>query len=247
MRTRWIVIATLLAGCSDAPPSIIAWGPTLSMQAPDDLLTRARASLASGHVDPQLLVALRAAAAGDARIARAVRILDAIDDPMAEVPEPEPPRGDVPLDVPRLAVATAPPGPKTTPAASSKSRSSKSGASSPAATAPKRSAPPAVRARLEKLGLSKTSRGAALSLRGSGGLVVGVASQPASGIVRLVMEADAAGSALSSRPKIAGAQVTAVRRTGKTVFVTLSLERGWSLGGIVRTKSGARVDLRRPA
>ena len=95
--------------------------------------------------------------------------------------------------------------------------------------------------------MSTTKKGAALSLRGSGGLVVGVASQPSSGIVRLVMDAEASTGALRSRPRITGARVTGIRRTGKTVFVTLSLDPGWSLRGIVRTRAGARVDLNRPA
>jgi hypothetical protein len=52
---------------------------------------------------------------------------------------------------------------------------------------------------------------------------------------------------LKARPRVDGARVTGVRRTGRSVFVTLSLDPGWRLGTIVRSSSGARVNLRRPA
>jgi hypothetical protein len=100
---------------------------------------------------------------------------------------------------------------------------------------------------VRRLDLRKTRSGATLTVHASSGVRVGVASQPGSGIVRLVVEAGADAAALSARPRIEGARVTGVRKTGDSVFVTLALDPGWVLGGIDRFSGGARIKLRAQA
>ncbi|MEM6291736.1 MAG: hypothetical protein AAGA54_10740 [Myxococcota bacterium] len=233
------LLVGLSAGCAvDAPAHTWSQGLAQVQVQPDALLVRARQSLHAGHIDPAALAQLRAS--GTPAHRRAVRVLDVMAAPRPSAPAPAE-ADDAALTAPRIKLATAPPQPATT--APSRARSTTKAVATAAPSRPVA----ARRATLQGLGLSKTQRGAALSLRGSGGLVVGVASQPSSGIVRLVMDAEASTSALRSRPKVTGARVTGIRRTGKSVFVTLSLDPGWSLRGIVKTRSGARVDLRRPA
>lgn len=234
-----------LAGCQGsatvAQPMTLALSDALPEAPASDLLARARASLRDGTLDPAMRAAL--AASPLPRDRHAARMLAALDAP-APVEEPPPPPAPGEFgDAPRIKMGTAPPEAP----ARAKPRAPASAPSRPAVAKTAAPPPAAPRARLEKLAMSSTKKGASLSLRGSGGLVVGVASQPSSGIVRLVMDAEASTGALKSRPKISGARVTGIRRTGKTVFVTLALDPGWSLRGIVRTRAGARVDLNRPA
>lgn len=236
--------AVLLVACQSPEPPEAAPAAAAPEAAPAEagsaLLARARASLHDGTIDPALRAAL--AASTDPRDQKAARLLDALDAPSPAVPS-EPPEDNSTLEgAPRIKMGTAPPE-----SAPPKPRAASSAAPTPAPkpTADKPVAKP--RATLEGVGLSSNRKGASLSLRGSGGLVVGVASQPQSGIVRLVMDAEASTAALRARPKVTGARVTGIRRTGKSVFVTLALDPGWSLRGIVRTRSGARVDLRSPA
>mgnify|MGYP000161819896 CR=1 FL=1 len=247
MRAFAALLVLALAGCQSASEPVRTLHTSLvSAEAPadgSDLLRRARASLTDGRVDPAMRAALAASPVAADR--QAARLLAALDAP-TPARAPEPPDKEPLHDAPRIKMGTAPPtgapAPKPTVASASSS------AAKPAATVATAAPTPAKpRAKLERVGLSSNRKGASLSLRGSGGLVVGVASQPASGIVRLVMDAEASTDALRSRPRVNGARVTGIRRTGKTVFVTLALDPGWSLRGIVRTRSGARVDLDSPA
>lgn len=242
-RCSWLVlsIAVAVGGCGGArAPQRLTAGLDALPEAPrSDLLAQARASLTDGTVSPRLRAAL--AASEDPAERQAARLLAALEAPAAVVPEaPEPAPGDFD-EAPRIKMGTAPP--PEAPVAPTKAPEARKAAAPSSSPAPAH----APRARLERVGLASTKKGASLSLRGSGGLVVGVASQPASGIVRLVMDAEASTGALQSRPRVSGARVTGIRRTGKTVFVTLALDPGWSLKGIVRTRSGARVDLTAPA
>lgn len=243
------MLTLLVGGCvgASAPVQPIAGGLTEAMpaQAGSALLARARASLQAGSIDPTMRSAL--AASTLPRDRQAARLLAALDAPAPSLDES--PAAPEELSVaPRIKMGTAPP------EAVAKPRPVQAATAPPAAkprsnAASSATAPPKVRSRakLEGLRLATRRDGASLSLKGSGGLVVGVASQPASGIVRLVMDAEASTSALRARPKITGARVTGIRRTGASVFVTLTLDPGWSLRGIVKTRGGARVDLRSPA
>lgn len=236
-----IGLSIALIGCGGESASLRPFSESLLAALPEpvvsDLLAQARAGLTDGTISPAMRAAL--AASPHAADQQAARVLAALDAPAALAEEPPESPGDL-EDAPRIKMGTAPPEATPTAVRTSTAKSTKS---APVATPP----PAKPRARLERVGLSSTKKGASLSLRGSGGLVVGVASQPTSGIVRLVMDAEASMGVLRSRPRITGARVTGVRRTGKTVFVTLTLDPGWSLRGIVRTRSGARVDLTAPA
>lgn len=239
-----IVVGLSLLGCGEpaasARPGLAGLADVFAGAPDPDLLARARASMHGGALDPAMRAALAASPyPRDRRAARLLAAFDAPEDPQAPDEDDDSPATEL-ADAPRIKMGTQPPA--EAPAPPTRPRAS----AAPAASAPA-SAPVRARAKLERVGLSSTTRGAALSLRGSGGLVVGVASQPASGIVRLVMDAEASTGALRSRPRVRGARVTGIRRTGKTVFVTLTLDPGWSLRGITRTRSGARVELDEPA
>ncbi|MCR9163570.1 MAG: hypothetical protein ACE37F_15820 [Nannocystaceae bacterium] len=243
----FIALCVVLAGCrgdvARARPLTASLTDALPEAPSADLLARARASVRDGAIDPAMRAALAASALPRDR--RAARMLAALEAPAPpEEPAAEPTHGEF-GEAPRIKLGTAPPRVPARPAKAS--ATAPRAAAAPASTTRSAAPPSIARARLEKLAMSTTKKGASLSLRGSGGLVVGVASQPRSGIVRLVMDAEASAGALRARPKISGARVTGIRRTGKTVFVTLSLDPGWSLRGIVRTRAGARVDLNRPA
>lgn len=243
------MLTLLMAGClgGSAPVQPMTAGLAGALPGPrgSALLARARASVHGGAIDPEMRGAL--AASTLPRDREAARLLAALSAPTPVLDEaPEAPE-DL-SDAPRIKMGTAPPEAVASarpvrPASSPPTISKNPPRATPAPTST--STPP--RAKLEGVRLATGRNGASLSLKGSGGLVVGVASQPASGIVRLVMEAEASTAALRARPKITGARVTGIRRTGKSVFVTLTLDPGWSLRGIVKTRGGARVDLRSPA
>lgn len=245
------MLTLLMAGClgASAPVQPMAAGLAGAFPRPTGsaLLARARASVHGGAIDSEMRRAL--AASTVPRDREAARLLAALSAP-APVPDEAPEAPEDLSDAPRIKMGTAPPEavastrpvrPASSPPAISKSTPRAASTPTPTPT------PTRARAKLEGVRLATGRNGASLSLKGSGGLVVGIASQPASGIVRLVMEAEASTAALRARPKITGARVTGIRRTGKSVFVTLTLDPGWSLRGIVKTRSGARIDLRSPA
>ena len=243
------MLTLLVSGCVSASAPVQPMMRGLVTAAPETtasaLLARARASVRDGSIDSVMRDALAASALP--RDQQAARLLAALDAPSpAPQDAPETP-GDL-TDAPRIKMGTAPPeaAPRARPVRAARPPAAVTGKSKTTTSAPP---PPAVRSRAKLEGVRLASRrdGASLSLKGSGGLVVGVASQPASGIVRLVMDAEASTAALRARPRIAGARVTGIRRTGASVFVTLTLDPGWSLRGIVKTRGGARVDLRSPA
>lgn len=205
----------------------------------DPLLAEARASIADGKIAAHLVQALLESDAPAHRRAR--RILSAMqqmDDPgvledaggtVPIVPPPIPTESGTPARVPGTMA------PARTDAEASVSRPSP------------RSKRGAGRASLTRIGLRETRAGATLTLRATGGVVVGVANQHQSGIVRLIVEATGASAkVLDARPSVAGARVTSIRRGSNSIFLTLALDPGWSLGTIRRFSGGARIHLRRP-
>jgi hypothetical protein len=244
---RIVLVAVFVGACShDEAPARVepAFGAVSNVDRGDPLLAAARTALAGGTLDPQMRAALLAS--DDPAHARARRILLAMEDggrATATLPIDPEPTDPAPPQAPRLRVTTPPPEPivpasTTAPAPTTAAMPPPP----PVVLPPLRPAPT-----LRSVGLHRTRAGAALTLTGSGGLVVGVANQPTSGVVHLVMEASAVQGALRARPRIEGARVTGVRKAGSSVFVTLALEPGWRLGRIVRSSSGAKVNLRRPA
>ena len=244
---RLVLVALLATSCSSAAsapvqarPGLTALGD-LEYALTDPLLAAARTALAGGALDPEVRAALLASK--DPAHARAQRILLAMEPgrptvapPIDDAEDPAPQQR-----APMLRVATPPPEPMVP--------ASTAGVPPPGPPPPEAlpAAPPKPTPTLRSVGMQRTRSGASLTLSGSGGLVVGVANQPTSGVVHLVMEASAVEGALRARPRVEGARVIGVRKTGRSVFVTLSLDPGWRLGGIVRSGSGAKVNLRRPA
>lgn len=238
---------------SDAAPGVApaaVGGPAASSLVEGDaLLARARASIRDGRVDAELVRDIRGSS--DPAHARAARLFAAIAGelpPADESPEPDgaplqspglvPPGagGDDPPPVPEEGEPDAEAGPKV------RQVGDDDGSDVPS--------PPATRSRREvsALSLSSNDRGATLTIKAPGGVTVGVANQPASGIVRLVIEgASASPKVTGARPKITGARVTGVRKGQDTVQITLQLDPGWRLDGVKSFSGGARVVLLGPA
>lgn len=220
------------------PPAVVPPG--------DPLLADARASIRAGAVSPEAVARVMAS---DAPVhARARRLLPTIGQPIAAEPELPAPAHDGPsLKAPSLAAAPVDPvsvDPVPVPPA---------GAAAPAPKSkPAPPTPPPVasdgRATVSALKLAKSKKGATLTLRGTGKLMVGTANQLSSGVVHLVVDRASAGSAaVSARPSINGVAVTAVRKGQGTVQITLQLQPGWTLGPIRGFSGGARVTFNPPA
>jgi hypothetical protein len=243
--------------CGDAAPpaSATADGGLTPVEAPepaaagDPLLSQAREGIREGML-PEPLRAEVLGSTAPAH-ARARRVLLAMADPGLGSSEegsseaddagvddgrPRPPPILPPADsaaVPEpVATADATPGKATAP-------------SEPTDARPAR---PKAHAELGGLALRASKGGATLTIAASSSLVVGVANQPSSGIVRLMIDAaDAGTSVLTARPRTEGAAVTGVRKGQGTVQITVKLEPGWSLGSVQPFSGGAKVHLVAPS
>jgi hypothetical protein len=100
---------------------------------------------------------------------------------------------------------------------------------------------------LERISLRAAKDGMTLTLHATAGVVVGSAHQPASGTLRLVVEAaGATPGLLRARPSRGQVRVTDVKRGGNTVIVEVRLPPGWRVGRTTRYAGGARVRLVAP-
>jgi len=249
-------------GGDEAPPSV-GGGAEVSPKASaepravagDPLLQRAREGIRAGMLPEALQAEMLGSTAPEH--ARAQRVLLAMNEPSPGVEDPaEDDEGsdDARLRPPpilppsEVEAATLP-----VPAGAGGERSEGGGdraegtkASGPASTdRPVRT--PKLRADLGGLTLKSSKRGATLTIAAPSSLVVGVANQPASGLVRLVIESAQAGSAvLHARPKTDGAEVTGVRQGQGTVQITIRLEPGWSFDSVQPFSGGAKVHLVAP-
>jgi hypothetical protein len=207
----------------------------------DPLLADAWSRIEGGQIPEDIVSALLASDAPAHQRAR--RLLEAMHAQAEPREEEEPPADEgVPLVPPKIASETTAAEPASVPAPTPAPRAAHSSTNVPKSR-PSRGG----RASLSGISLREHARGATLTLHASGGVVAGVANQPRSGIVRLVVQSrGAAAKALAARPRVAGARVTEVRSGSDTVIVTLELDPGWSLGTIERTSSGARIHLSRP-
>ncbi len=218
--------------------------------ADDPLLARARASIRDGRVPADVAAEIRASK--DPAHARAARLLAAFD---AEIPEAarraRDDDDDAPVADPSLPPVRVPEGD----ADDSDDGNDDGGdavpeTDTPAAPTPAVAPPPSPKASkptVSSLAMSKSSGGATLTIKADGGVTVGVANQLASGIVHLVIEgATASPKIASSRPSVAGAKVTQVRKGQGTVQITLDLEPGWTLGKVSKFDGGAKVRLNAP-
>ena len=224
----------------------LAVAPELAPMPGDPLLTRAREQIREGR----LPAAVEAEVLGSTAPvhARARRILTAMARPPGDEAEPTPAAVDdedtrrLPPLVPPS--ETVPPTPTAAKGATGASARSAGSRTKPVASPPKASRGDV---RVGGLALRSSKRGATLTIAAPSSLVVGVAHQRDSGIVRLIIEsARAGGSLLSARPRIEGAQVTAVRQGQGTVQVTVRLDPGWTLGSVKPFSGGARVHLLAP-
>ncbi len=203
----------------------------------DPLLGRARRSITRGELPAELREAITTSE--QPAHARARRLLVAMAEPPPGQAPPAPATTPV---VPRLATsdppaeAGPPPTPVPPPAAAA--------ADAPAQPARPSSPAAAARPTIERVALAPARGGGVLTIQADAGVLVGVASQPSSSVVRLVLDGAAATpKVLSARPSIRGARVTAIDRGPTSVRITLALDDGWRFGGVRRTARGARVDL----
>ncbi len=250
MHRGWIVgLMSWAVACGDEPVVASDSGAAESrseapadVEAPpgDPLLVRARQGITQGHLDPGVEAELTGSTAP--AHARARRILLAMAQPPVMGDAPPEPSADASLRPPPIVAQD-----DTVPSvAAGNPRPSTSGTGTkpkPSTSTPK----PRVSAQVRRLSMKSTSRGATLTIAAPSSLVVGVANQPSSGIVRLVIEkAQAGSSVLTTRPKMVGAAVTAVRQGKDTVQITLRLDPGWRLGSVKPFSGGAKVHLLAP-
>lgn len=252
LRGCTLALAWLVMGCGDADPTARVEEPrAAAAEEPspvgDPLLARARDGIRDGSLPEPLLAEVLGSTA--AAHARAQRVLLAMAVPLPGTGDgsqhhgPEDGEGERPKPPPLLPPGEARPEPEV--AASTDRPAVSEPPKSPASERPVRA--PKLRADLGGLSLKATSRGATLTIAAPSSLVVGVANQPASGIVRLVIEsAEARSAVLHARPSTEGAAVTGVRQGQGTVQITIRLEPGWSLGSVQPFSGGAKVHLVAP-
>jgi hypothetical protein len=225
VRRAWALVVVLLGCGVDPPPASEAVVATPTAVEPvvdgDPLLAEARRSIDRGALAAGPRAAILASTAPVHARARALLVaLEPEAAPIASPPDPPTPPTPVPEvpEVPEVAVD------RSAPAAIPKT--------------------PRARPTVERLSLRTTARGASLSIHAGSGVLVGVANQPETGVVRLVLDDVAAGAkVLGARPEVDGARVRAVEAGPRSVRITLQLEPGWRFSGVHRTSTGARVDL----
>ena len=250
---RWWIVATMswAVACGNEPVGssdpVIAAPPAeapadVEVPAGDPLLTRARQGISEGRLDPAVEAELTGSTAPTH--ARARRILLAMaQPPVVGDAEPEPSADDASLRPPPI----VPQSDAVPSVAAGAPSSAKSGTGTRPKSTPTPTPTPRAAAEVRRLSMKSTTRGATLTIAAPSSLVVGVANQPSSGIVRLVIEKAKAGSSvLTTRPKMVGAAVTAVRQGKDTVQITLRLDPGWRLGSVKPFSGGAKVHLLAP-
>ena len=201
-----------------------AEGSGASPGASPDPRRPARASIRNGRVPAAVARALRADP--DPRSRRAADLLDAIDGAFA-APQPEP-GAESPLR------AVSPPPKDDSPGTRRRGRDDAARPHGGTGRTP------------QVRGMSLRRKGASrvvLTVRADGRVPVGIASQPAQGLVRLVLEGTAAPRLSVSPLRLAGVEVTEIKTATASVFVTLRLAPGWRLARRRATRRGASVTL----
>ena len=222
----------------------------------DQLLMQARYSMVAGSIDAELQQKILASDLPEH--ARARRILLAMEregaglaDPDAK-PEPEPPRPGVAIpasgQVPQIKapapgiepteVKTAPKKGGTAPASST----STSGTSGGGATSGGGEDSTPTLSVLTRLSLRGSADEVTLHLNAADRIVMGMAEQPQSGMLRLVVEsAGALPGFLQARPEAHGVKVIDVRRGDDTVQISIQMEEGWRPKGPRSGSTGASL------
>lgn len=258
--TPWGAMALALGwalGCGDAveerpgaaagAPGAVEAAPRGEQVAGDPLLSRAREAIRDGALPEDVRdEVLRSTAPEHARARRVLLAMaeptgaavDEADDGESASAEGDDERSRPPPILPPADPSAAIPDPDPAPPRSGGSRPSSNATDRPLRR-------PRGEASLGKLALRTTQQGATLTIAAPSSLVVGVANQPSSGLVRLVIESAQAGRAvLHARPKVDGAEVTGVRQGEGTVQITIRLDPGWTLGSVQPFSGGAKVHLR---
>lgn len=239
-----LVLAGLAVGCGaepevEPPPERVAdAAPTdvAKAAAGDELLRRAREQMREGALPAEVEEAVLGST--EPAHARARRVLLAMQEPPPGDDAGEGSEGDAQVPAPLVPPATD----VTPPPVESEGPASERPSSTSRPPPPRRGS-----SRVGKLSFQSTARGATLTIKGSSKLVVGVANQPSSGIVRVIVEkAEASPTVLSARPTVDGARVTGVRQGRDTLQVTVKLDPGWTLGGVTPFSGGAKVNLVAP-
>jgi hypothetical protein len=188
-----------------------------------------------GRIPPDVRERILASTAPDH--VRAARLLRLVDDGEPVAAAHPVPRDPAPESTPRVAPMNAPPPP----------------VAAGVVRDPVDARPPQPRAAagdpgiLTGLELARSGSDVTLVVRASGGVLMGLANQPHSGIVRLVIDSGGAlPKVLGARPRLDGVAVTAVTRASRSVFVTLELDPGWKVGPIRKLPGGAKLVLERP-
>jgi len=259
--------ALLACGSSHREPESAESEPGIvevTLPTPDPLLLQTRRALFQRTFDAELLETLSTSEdpkhARALRIARAMQTQPASADAVVRPSIEDPSVAEFGLHVARLEraagtvsrpdgepVSQAKPNLRAVTTPLQQDTDSRSGRREPASS--NDSAPTQTPARnrnvLQGLGLERTREGATLSLRAGSPLRVGLANQLGQGVIRLVLDADAAPSVRSMLVAVDGVSVASVTSLGQSVVVTVAVAPGWKLGRVLETRSGARVRLLR--
>lgn len=196
--------------------------------------------LKDGALDPELKAEILAST--DPAYARARRILARMDRP------PEPPADETKGDAPPVVAPAAGPKPADAPGEATPAPAADGTDPAKPASTPKASPKPRPsKTQISGISLRETARGATLSLRAGSDVVVGMASQPQSGRLRLVIESAAAPhKVLQSRPSAGPVRVESVVKGDSSLIVTVAVPPGWTASRPRAGKRGATVELRAP-
>lgn len=209
----------------------------------DELLVQARHSLVAGSVDPKLYAQILASDAP--AHSRARRILLAMEREASGQLEPEsttdiePPKPGVAIPASGKVPSIRPPAPgieptqvKMKPKKGASSDRSGSAGSKSSASAPTAATGAPVISVLTRLTLKGSAKEVTLRLNAADRVVMGMAEQPQSGIIRLVVEsAGALPGFLQARPEAHGVKVVDVRRGDDTVQISIEMDPGWRAQG----------------
>ncbi len=246
MSPRWaVLVAVGLLGCGEPQVADDALAAPSGPAAPtgDPLLLRAQSSFENGHIAPEIEAELLASP--DPAHQRARRILETMDRQARGIaPAPSEKKTTTAKDAtPTKAPTIRAPDPGSpTPGVPKQSGSTSSGGGT-GGSGEGSNSPKARLAMLTRLRLSGGGSKVTLSLNAADRVVMGMAEQPASGIVRLVVEsAGALPSFLQARPTLEGVKVIDVRRGEDTVQISVELAPGWKPRGPRSGATGASID-----
>lgn len=208
------------------------------------MLARARDSMRGGKLDPELeREILESGAPEHARARRLLRHMANEGRPKGAAGSEEPTRKK-----PASSGSDAPASPTISVVAPPKDSAPNSASTANSGPKPDAGTQAPALAMLTRLRLSGGNDKVTLKLNAADRVVMGIAEQPQSGLVRLVVEsAGALPAFLQARPQLAGVKVVDVRRGEDTVQISVELTPGWKARGPRSGASGASVEFVRIA